>query len=65
MALWASRTLRLFRRLGRVNARERKGHDVSGPLMAKVPRSKRMLKMLAIVTKGTTKVINSQKSCDG
>ena len=52
------KALRLFSRLGRVNARARGGHDVMDPLMSKIPRSKRILKMLAIVKKGSSKVIS-------
>eukprot|EP00959_Pyramimonas_sp_CCMP1952_P160573 3357985-Pyramimonas_sp.AAC.1 len=52
------KALRLLPRLGRVNVRERAGHQISNPLLARLPRSKRIMKMLAVVKEGTAKVIN-------
>ena len=53
------KALRLFSRLGRVNACERPGHDCMGPLMGKVPRAKRILKMLSVVAGVGRKVVNA------
>eukprot|EP00959_Pyramimonas_sp_CCMP1952_P344576 7216904-Pyramimonas_sp.AAC.1 len=42
------KALRLPPRLGRVNARECAGHQMSNPLLARLPRSKRATKMPAV-----------------
>jgi hypothetical protein len=52
------KALRLLPRLGRVNVRERAGHQMSNPLLARLPRPKRTMKMLAVVKGGTARVIN-------
>eukprot|EP00959_Pyramimonas_sp_CCMP1952_P341089 7145239-Pyramimonas_sp.AAC.1 len=52
------KALRLLPRLGRVNVRERAGHQMSSPLLARLPRSVRAMKMLAVVKGGTARVIN-------
>ena len=53
------KALRLLSRLGRVNTCVRPGYDCMDSLMGKVSHSKRILKMLSVVDKGSRRVVNA------